>query len=59
MVSVHCLAPRELRLARKRLALEALNVGVEVFRSGTEPRWVITASLPLEPPTVSQMATSI
>ena len=41
---------------QKRLALEALSVQAEVFRAGTEPRWVITATVPLDEPVVSQRA---
>ena len=42
---------------QKRLALEALSVQAEVFRSGTEPRFVITARVPLDCPVVSQTTT--
>jgi site-specific DNA recombinase len=37
--------------AEKRLALEALGVGVKLYRKDHAPRWVITAAIPAEPGT--------
>jgi hypothetical protein len=38
---------RGLTYAEKRLALEALNVRVRLYRTDHEPRYEITASIPL------------
>ncbi len=38
----------ELAYTQKRLALDALNVQVQIFTAGYTPRYIITASVPLE-----------